>query len=275
MRWFRWHRGTVSNPSFAVIATEASKPSGGGEGDRCYGAVTVTDVIAVWAVMLECASSDDRWGTCTKDQNFIAVVLRWWPDEVQSVLDCFEKHRMIERVEQGYRITNWEKYQYASDRDPTNSERQRRYRERKRADNARQTDATQTRNALPKRPDTDTDTETEKEVSVARKRARSANGADRGTRLAVDWEPSGEDRAFAAGEGIADIERTAADFRDYWHAAGGAKACKRDWPATWRRWVREEARRGNGRAQGRRQPVGIVDAFGALIAEAEAREQKH
>lgn len=206
MKWFRWHRGLCANPDFAVIAVEADKGTsppgtlagGGGEGNRCYGAVTVTDVIAVWAVMLEYAASDDDWGTCKKDAIFIATVLRWWPDEVQSVLNSFEKHDMIERVEGDYRIVNWNKYQYLSDSDPTSTERQRRYRDRHKTDVSSVSDALPTRsgtdsngsvtalvvdkkkahpeplenkqisNALLERPDTKTDREKESSLSGAK-----------------------------------------------------------------------------------------------------------
>jgi hypothetical protein len=33
------------------------------------------------------------------------------------------------------------------------------------------------------------------------------------------------------------------NFRDWWHAATGARATKRDWPATWRVWCRREIER--------------------------------
>ena len=53
----------------------------------------------------------------------------------------------------GYKINNWDEYQYISDSDPTNAERQKRYRNNRKQDN----------NALLTRTDTEADTETEEE----------------------------------------------------------------------------------------------------------------
>ena len=67
----------------------------------------------------------------------------------------------------------------------------------------------------------------------------------RGKRLPDDWEPSDADREFCQRErpGL-DVDRLAAEFRDYWHAVPGAKGCKLDWSATWRNRVRQVG--GNG-----------------------------
>jgi len=65
-------------------------------------------------------------------------------------------------------------------------------------------------------------------------------GRKRGARLAGDWVPSEVDRAFAKDLGWSDnqIDAEAANFRDHWIAKPGADACKLDWPATWRKWIR-------------------------------------
>ena len=64
----------------------------------------------------------------------------------------------------------------------------------------------------------------------------------RGSRLALDWQPSHADIGFADMEGFtpAEIEREAAKFRDHWIAASGARGVKKSWPATWRNWIRRE-----------------------------------
>lgn len=63
-----------------------------------------------------------------------------------------------------------------------------------------------------------------------------------GTRLPADWELPEEWRSWAVSEfPDIDISRQAAQFRDYWHAAAGAKARKADWLATWRMWCRRSA----------------------------------
>ncbi|AQX26406.1 DUF1376 domain-containing protein [Bartonella sp. Raccoon60] len=71
-------------------------------------------------------------------------------------------------------------------------------------------------------------------VSPKAKRSRS----DRGCRLPEDFEP---DYEFAIAEGLpperVNIEK--AKFRDFWKAKAGKDACKTDWKATWRNWVRK------------------------------------
>ncbi len=171
MKWFRWYRGVCQNPIFAVIADEANQDGGAGEGNRCYGAVTVTDVIAVWAVMLEDAAKKEHWGTCTKDAKYIALVLRWWPDEVQNTLLAMEKHGLITINDGNIDITNWDKYQRFSKNDPTNAERQRRYRENKRPRNST---VTPLRNDAVTPPDTDTDTDSDTEKRTNNSLAQSS-----------------------------------------------------------------------------------------------------
>ncbi|WP_455466820.1 hypothetical protein [Bartonella sp. B39] len=60
---------------------------------------------------------------------------------------------------------------------------------------------------------------------------------DRGCRLPDDFEP---DYAFAIQEGLSPecVKVEMEKFRDYWRAKTGKDATKRDWPATWRNWVR-------------------------------------
>lgn len=64
----------------------------------------------------------------------------------------------------------------------------------------------------------------------------------RGSRLSADWQPNAEDREFARQCGL-DVERTAAEFRDYWVAVAGAKGVKLDWSATFRNRCRALAER--------------------------------
>ena len=63
----------------------------------------------------------------------------------------------------------------------------------------------------------------------------------RGARLSADWRLPDEWRAWAQRKRPdLDVERTAENFADFWHAKSGQDATKLDWLATWRRWVREE-----------------------------------
>jgi uncharacterized protein YdaU (DUF1376 family) len=76
----------------------------------------------------------------------------------------------------------------------------------------------------------------------------------RASRLSDDWLLTDERRAIAQTEKL-DPERTFSKFTDYWRAASGANARKRDWNAAWRNWCRNEADRkpksnGNGKLNG-------------------------
>ncbi|WP_375628490.1 DUF1376 domain-containing protein [Bartonella sp. TT67HLJMS] len=68
------------------------------------------------------------------------------------------------------------------------------------------------------------------------KKAKRAQ-ANRGCRLPTDFEP---DYDFAIAEGLPPerVKVEIAKFRDYWNAKAGKDACKTDWQATWRNWVR-------------------------------------
>lgn len=63
----------------------------------------------------------------------------------------------------------------------------------------------------------------------------------RASRLPSDWKPSEEDLEYCKTQRPElDPASVTENFRDYWLAKGGADAAKRDWPATWRTWVRNE-----------------------------------
>ena len=61
-----------------------------------------------------------------------------------------------------------------------------------------------------------------------------------GCRLPSDWLACPADVQFARDQGMNDLAIADQEnrFRDYWHAAPGAKGRKADWPATWRNWIR-------------------------------------
>ncbi|WP_375673472.1 hypothetical protein [Bartonella sp. TS82HLJMH] len=74
------------------------------------------------------------------------------------------------------------------------------------------------------------------QTSVPKKAKRVKT--DRGCRLPADFEP---DCDFAIREGLPPerVKVEIAKFRDYWNAKAGKDACKTDWQATWRNWVRK------------------------------------
>lgn len=75
-------------------------------------------------------------------------------------------------------------------------------------------------------------------------------GAARATRLPADWVlPKGWGEWALAEQPTWDekhVRFVAAQFRDHFFGVGGAAGLKRDWPATWRKWVRKEGPRKGG-----------------------------
>lgn len=93
----------------------------------------------------------------------------------------------------------------------------------------------------------------------------------RASRLPASWAPSVEDIAYCQTERPElDPARVAQNFRDYWHAKAGKDACKLDWSATWRTWVRNERspvdRRGSGSAGSDKFQVASIDHSSSVAA---------
>lgn len=81
--------------------------------------------------------------------------------------------------------------------------------------------------------------EAEAEIEAKKNQKSVPHSATRGVRLAQDWQPTELELRWAI-EARPDVSAQAEveKFRDYWHAKTGRDACKRDWPATWRNWIR-------------------------------------
>ena len=66
----------------------------------------------------------------------------------------------------------------------------------------------------------------------------------RGARIPIPFEISDELKAWAAEQvPNVDLAKATEKFVDYWRAVSGQRGLKRDWDATWRNWMREEATR--------------------------------
>lgn len=105
----------------------------------------------------------------------------------------------------------------------------------------------------------------EKSNAVVEKPAKVPS--TRGARLSATWVlPRSwglEAQRLCPGLTVERIREIADEFRDYWVALPGSKACKLDWEATWRNWVRKEGRNAMPR-NGRSSVVG-VDAHGVPL----------
>jgi Helix-turn-helix domain len=96
---------------------------------------------------------------------------------------------------------------------------------------------------------------TNRQVNLIPSEAIASSGETRARRIPNGWAPSSEDSAFAIENGLtADrIKYEAAKFRDYFSAASGKSAAKKDWSATWRNWVRRATEKKDGVAPPKNQ----------------------
>lgn len=68
----------------------------------------------------------------------------------------------------------------------------------------------------------------------------------RGTRLPEDWEPDENLRLWFREQEFATFINPVLEtqqFKDYWRGVTGNRGTKLDWPATWRMWMRNAAKR--------------------------------
>ena len=98
-----------------------------------------------------------------------------------------------------------------------------------------------------------------------------AGRSPRGSRLPEGWAPSVELLAWAKAERPdLDLDRTLAQFADYWTAQAGQRARKANWDATWRNWVRREPRKSPSPAALPRQTSSREQRIAAYYAQAKA-----
>lgn len=116
--WFRWHHGSVSDPKFGLVAKRAGARLG--------------DVIALWAFVLESASSSEERGTVGQlDLESIDFMLGMDDGMAARILDAMTARGLLGA---GGRVEAWEKRQPKREReDDTAAERKRRQREREAA----------------------------------------------------------------------------------------------------------------------------------------------
>lgn len=159
-RWFRWYGGTCEDGKFRAAARNAR--------------VTVRDVISVWAVILEDASSDKHRGVCTRDEAFIASILDFDGDEVSRILVEMQSLDMVAVTDGKIAVVNWALRQFESDvKDPTNRDRQKRWRDRNKTVIKHQRNGTVTVDETEtKRPDT------EQKQIITRAKARADEHPD-------------------------------------------------------------------------------------------------
>lgn len=98
-------------------------------------------------------------------------------------------------------------------------------------------------------------------------------------KLPKDWKPNEACRKYALERGL-DIDRTTADFAEYWQNGRGRNEKRPGWDRTWQTWCRNAADRGQGTSKpnggGNGQEPDSVIAAGRRVAdelEAERSDQ--
>jgi hypothetical protein len=193
-RWFRHYAGMCSDPKFGGIARRAKVGR-----DRA---------VFVFAYILECASEANSGGAFAWDADAVADILNCETAEITAVYSEIEAAGL---VADGM-VTSWAKRQFESDKDPTNADRQRKYRAR----NGRVTGESRPDNAA---HSTETETEEEKkeEISVPSeprpKQVRTAYPDDfeRFWNSCAQWRGnSGKREAFDVWRKLSSEDKTAA-----------------------------------------------------------------
>lgn len=222
MKWFRWHHDTCEDAKFRHAARNAL--------------VTVRDVIAVWAALLESASRNAERGIVTNERvDFIETVLDINALDMDKICMAMEEAGLIQTTGNAIIIPNWGRRQFETDlTDPTNTDRQKRHREKKRQSNGDVTESKRKRNAQ------STDNREEKGIAKAipKKTVKAA--------LPPNWFPNEGAREFAHSLGFTapEMEQQVDAMADY---AAGRDWRMADWNATFRNWLRKAKHYGSNR----------------------------
>lgn len=136
--WLRLYRSALNNPKIGKLGLEAT---------------------GMWAICL--MLSDDE-GALPDDEG-IAWASRHHVDAVTEMMGVLLRHGLVTRYGNGYRLHDWDQHQRASDYDLSGAERQKRFRERQKAQKSAAdtpvTDSNALRHGNVTLPDTDTDTD--------------------------------------------------------------------------------------------------------------------
>lgn len=109
--------------------------------------------------------------------------------------------------------------------------------------------------------------EKEKEKEKEKEGEGEKRERPRATRIPDDFHLSDDLIEFSATHGFAGdvLQSVFSDFCDYWRSRDGPNARKLDWAATWRRWIREEAKKPRSQRYGNGKPT-VQDAAAALAS---------
>lgn len=152
-RWFRWYEGTVEDAKFRHVARLSR--------------VTLRDVIALWAFILEDAAHLDHRGVCERPAQFMAAALDFDDGVVELILEAMAEAGLIHEPDGPVSVCNWNKRQFESDIDKTASRRKREQRSRD-ADTSHKHVTRDTGGS-----ETDTETDKKKKEAIGAKQVRT------------------------------------------------------------------------------------------------------
>ena len=117
MEWFRWYHGAISDPKWPLIARKSGQNIG--------------TVVSIWAALLEFASQSENRGSAAGFDHETIDALYGYPDgTTETVCNAMKRHGLLSET---HTIVSWSKRQVKREREDNSSERVRRYRENKKA----------------------------------------------------------------------------------------------------------------------------------------------
>lgn len=217
--WFRMYGEFLTDPLIRLLSFEDQRHfiaalcmKSQGVTDKRYASVTVRRNVI--SSLIGLSAEVPQGGVCALDQ-------------------ANERLRALGLIDAEWQPINWDKRQFQSDHvDKTAAERMRRYRA-----NRNVTPVTPVVTAVDQNRYR-TDTDTEQSRGDARGKPRAERSA--ATYLPDDFSLTEERKSYASALNL-NPEEVFENFRLYWKGAGGQKARKRDWEATWQGWCRRDA----------------------------------
>lgn len=177
--WFRWHHGSVTDPKFQLVARRAS--------------ATVAEVIAMWACLLEAASSSvERGLTGPLDFEALDCALGLQDGRAGAIFQAMRERGLVD--DQGW-VAAWEKRQPKRERsdEQASTDRVRAFRERKRCETPRNASPNiETSVAADGGSETPRGEERREELSI-----EEPYGSSRRRPVAVDVPPCPQDQIVA------------------------------------------------------------------------------
>lgn len=218
--WFRWHHGSVTDPKFQLVARRAG--------------CRLPDVIAVWAFILEQASSsNDRGAYGDLDFESIDLLMGFDDGVTQKIVVAMEARGLLAEGQ----VAAWSKRQVKRERTDDNStERVKAFREKKRQETPEESDETP-RNAMERQetPREEKSREDKEEAKASLSTADADDAADQASDALPPCPHAEILRLFA--EHLPELPQPRAELWD----GERAKALKARW-----RWCLT-AKRGDGR----------------------------